>query len=488
MPRSATPDILADLMSATPGQNAVVEISLSLLDDNPFQEREDYGDLTDLANDIREHGVLQPPLARMVDGRYQLAIGHRRKRACELANLHTMGVIVRALTDEEMATVAFSENEQRKDVSILDKARAIQVMQTTFGWTQQQIADKLSISRPAVANMLRLLRLPDGLQNALGAGEISARQAEALLAVHELPEEIKQRAESHWEDAVRPSSIVRAALNGASSDHIRDRLRMTLQRFGERVDERNWYRQEFTHPDVEAQRCDACPHAIRRDIGVYCPKLDCYRLKETTVLQHRLSLAAAAAGIPVADNPHYDGSKHESFRFSPYREILNEEPRCPNLRVVEISGFDLERDYPGKIDGHNAMVVCQKGGNHQCSCEMKRKRAEQTVNPTKTTPAVARAIGADAAQVLANALRASLIDPDLIRLLIGRIDDRRAHDDTWYAIRMSPETGDELITYAAENAMMPHVKEWRSPDANKQAVGAMLTLAGLPSPWEEHTA
>ncbi len=489
--KTIPPDILADLMSASPGgQNAVVEIPLSLIDDNPYQERQDYGDLTDLANDIREHGILQPPLARLVDGRYQLALGHRRKRACELANLHTMPLIVRALTDEAMATVAFSENEHRQDVSILDKARAIHVMQTTFGWTQQQIADKLSISRPAVANMLRLLRLPENLQARLASGEISARQAEALLAVHELPQEVKARAEqARWNETTQPSAIVRDALAGASSDSIRERMRKLLEAHAYRVDDQPWYRQEFSHPDVEAQRCDACPHAIRRDVGVYCPFYSCWRHKDEVATRGRLEPAARVAGVPVADNMRLNSCHHEDFRFEGrhVEEILSQEPRCKNLRVVEIRQEDAGKDFPGAVPGYPGVaVVCQKAGNHQCACIQRRQRAENKTSAAKTPGAAARAIAEDAARVVVDALRASAVDPDLLRLVTHYIVLVRDYGfDAYRAERRGPREGDEFLREVGLKAFVTHVHEWQSVADNKRQIAGLLALAGLPSPWPE---
>ena len=162
MTRRETPDVMGEVLS--PAAAGTTTVPLDLVDDNPFQERTEYGELTDLANDIREHGLLQPPVVRQARGRYELAFGHRRKRACELAGMTSMPVVIRRLSDEEMATIAFSENEQRMDVTAIDKAVAIQTMQTRFGWSLQVIADKLSMSRPAVSNLLRLLQLPDAVQ------------------------------------------------------------------------------------------------------------------------------------------------------------------------------------------------------------------------------------------------------------------------------------------------------------------------------------
>ncbi|HRJ42162.1 MAG TPA: ParB/RepB/Spo0J family partition protein [Caldilineaceae bacterium] len=167
--------------------------------DNPWQNRTHYGDLDELAADIERNGLLQPPIARLSpdgSGGYQIAFGHRRLRACQLAGLSSFPLFVHNLTDEEMAEYAWSENEKRSDTSAIEKARHIQRVQTDFGWTQEQVAQRFGINRSTAANLLRLLELPDAVQAQVDSGALPARSGMLLLRLTDAPEALAAVAEA----------------------------------------------------------------------------------------------------------------------------------------------------------------------------------------------------------------------------------------------------------------------------------------------------
>lgn len=163
-------------------------LSINDIEPNRGQPRKTFSEesLSELADSIREHGVLQPLLVRpMPDGSYRLVAGERRFRAARLAGLYEVPVTVREMTDEEESVFALIENLQREDLNAVEEAEGIKTLIDTFGFTQEQAAQKLGKSRTAVTNSLRLLNLPDSVGSLLKDGKISMGHARALLAVED---------------------------------------------------------------------------------------------------------------------------------------------------------------------------------------------------------------------------------------------------------------------------------------------------------------
>lgn len=172
--------------------NAVEEISpssavkLKIMDIEPnrAQPRKDFSEesLSELAGSIEKYGVLQPLLVRPLGDGYQLIAGERRWRAARMAGLTEVPVVIREMTDEEAATLALIENLQREDLNPVEEAFGFRKLMDDFSLTQEEAAEKVGKSRPAVANALRLLKLPADVLELLRAGKISAGHARALLA------------------------------------------------------------------------------------------------------------------------------------------------------------------------------------------------------------------------------------------------------------------------------------------------------------------
>ncbi len=139
--------------------------------------------LEELAESIRQHGVLQPLLVRpLAEGNYQLVAGERRWRAARMAGLSEVPVVVKELNDTEAMELAIIENLQREDLNPIEEAEGLQTLADKCGYTQEEIAASVGKSRPAIANALRLLRLPEEVREMTKNGEISAGHARALLA------------------------------------------------------------------------------------------------------------------------------------------------------------------------------------------------------------------------------------------------------------------------------------------------------------------
>ncbi|MBQ4240758.1 MAG: ParB/RepB/Spo0J family partition protein [Oscillospiraceae bacterium] len=152
------------------------------------QPRKYFSDesLAELADSIREHGVLQPILVRPdSSGSYKIVAGERRWRASRLAGLDRIPVIIREMSDSDAYSIALVENLQREDLNPVEEAEGYKQLADSQGWTQEQIASRVGKSRPAVANAMRLLTLPEGVLSLLRDGKITAGHARAILGIPE---------------------------------------------------------------------------------------------------------------------------------------------------------------------------------------------------------------------------------------------------------------------------------------------------------------
>ena len=173
------------------------EIPLDQIDNNPFQTRSQINEeqLAELAASITANGVVQPILVRpLASGRFQLIAGERRWRASKLAGKATVPAILRQVSDEQAMEMTIVENLQRADLNPMEQARAFERLSREFHMTQEQMAHRTGKDRATVANFLRLLRLPSGVQSRVESGELTFGHARALLAF-EHAEEMEKAAQ-----------------------------------------------------------------------------------------------------------------------------------------------------------------------------------------------------------------------------------------------------------------------------------------------------
>ncbi len=163
-------------------ETVVRDISIDEIDPNASQPRRDFDKeaLEQLADSIREAGVLSPILVVENGMRYRIVAGERRYRAARLAGLETVPCIVRSMTNEQQMEAALIENLQRQDLNPIEEAAAIRSLMQECGYTQEQAARKLGKSRPAIANALRLLNLPKAVTDLVVTGDLSAGHARVL--------------------------------------------------------------------------------------------------------------------------------------------------------------------------------------------------------------------------------------------------------------------------------------------------------------------
>jgi len=160
-------------------------LPVAFLRPGKFQPRKFFGEeaLADLAQSVKEKGVLTPILVRPLGGEsYEIVAGERRWRAAQMAKLHDVPVVVREMVDSEALELAIIENVQRADLNVLEEATAYQELMDKFGRTQEQVAQEVGKSRSHIANSVRLLRLPDSVQTLLRDGKLTAGHARTLLS------------------------------------------------------------------------------------------------------------------------------------------------------------------------------------------------------------------------------------------------------------------------------------------------------------------
>ena len=180
--------------SAEENGNAGAVLNINEIEPNRNQPRKVFNEngLEELAKSIEQNGIIQPILVRpMSDGSYQLIAGERRWRAARMAGLHEVPVTIREMSDEEASVFALIENLQREDLSPVEEAEGLKSLIESYGFTQEEAADRVGKSRTAVTNTLRLLKLPSPVLQILGEGKITAGHARALLGLDEEKEMLR---------------------------------------------------------------------------------------------------------------------------------------------------------------------------------------------------------------------------------------------------------------------------------------------------------
>ena len=211
---------------------AATEIDVFRIAPNPFQPRRNFAgpEFDELVASVRQHGVLQPVMVRPKGTGYELVAGERRWRAAKDAGLVTIPAVVKGVGDREMLEIALIENLKREDLNPIERAMAYRRLADEFQMTQDQVAGAVGLSRPAVANTLRLLDLPVEVQASIGQGRISEGHGRALLMAPDAKDllQLWKVVEGKSLSVRETEALVRARLRGVT--------RETSQRSGRRRD------------------------------------------------------------------------------------------------------------------------------------------------------------------------------------------------------------------------------------------------------------
>ena len=192
--QSPETDITSKDISGDFVAGAVAEIDIDLIETNPFQPRTEFDEtaLRELAQSIKEQGVIQPVTVRKLGyNKYQLISGERRLRASKMAGLKTIPVFIRVANDEQMLELALIENIHRENLNAIEVAISYQRLIDECNMTQEEVSEKVGKSRCAVANFLRLLKLPAEVQIAIRDGHISMGHARALININDKEEQLR---------------------------------------------------------------------------------------------------------------------------------------------------------------------------------------------------------------------------------------------------------------------------------------------------------
>lgn len=207
--------------AAGPGErrDGVRDVEVARIRPNPAQPRQHFDEdsLAELAESIRRHGLLQPVLLRAVDGGYELIAGERRWRAAQRARLHVIPALVREQDDGSSAELALIENVQREDLNAIEEAEGYQALIARFGHTQDIVAKLVGKSRSHVANLLRLLDLPESVRLMLLRGDISMGHARAVATAPE-PEDLARQIADRGLSVRQAEALARRARPGPGAD------------------------------------------------------------------------------------------------------------------------------------------------------------------------------------------------------------------------------------------------------------------------------
>ena len=162
-------------------------LDVGVIQANPFQPRKHFDEveIADLADSFRTHGVLSPLVVRQVEDRFEVVAGERRLRAAQAAGWHRVPVLIKELDDRQTAEIAIVENVQRKDLNAIEKANSFQQYLRQYDCTQEELAKRIQVDRSTVANLIRLLELPEQVKQLVQEGKLSQGHARALLSLDE---------------------------------------------------------------------------------------------------------------------------------------------------------------------------------------------------------------------------------------------------------------------------------------------------------------
>jgi len=470
-----------------------VSIPVDLIDPNPEQPRQsfDQAGLQELAGSIAEHGLIQPIVVQPNGDRYTLHDGERRWRAHTLAGLDEIPayIVPAGAGAEKLLVRAIVANDQRADLTPIERARGYQKLADTYGLSDAEIAQQVGKSRSTIANARRLLTLPAEVRLPLAQGKISERQAQALIPLYKLPEQALNAAQKSYYN--KPSELLKKATQGVDSDELRDDVQRAIRNATQ--DMAGWPFVDFAFAEdvvsdntIQAPICAECPIRVKVAKTFRCPDEECEATKLDIYKQMQLEAAMDASGLAPLDLAD-DESRWETVKQlhhqqdSVGRRILQQ--GCGNLRLEYIRYPD---DHP-IIDGYPHIgLACHHGKSAGttpaggCAC-LKTILTQQSKNdPAKKEEAAAKRrlekeVVAPAVQALIEALTGD--DPTAaFRLFLPRISNVYQDVADWDLEKILNRLARSIIT---NNLVYDSYRD--IPGALKQMI-ALFEGAGLAWP------
>jgi len=221
-------------MPATPPTGGSQEVLIDSIDANPYQTRRRINEpaLEELADSIRTSGVVQPVVLRpAANGRFQIVAGERRWLASKRAGRTTIPAVVRQISNEQAMEITIIENLQREDLNPVEQAHAFERLSREFGLTQEQIAARTGKDRASIANFIRLLKLPEAVQNALESGALSFGHGKVLLGLAGFPEHLERAAREIIDKQLsvrQTEELVVRLLNPQAAEHKQEKTARVL--------------------------------------------------------------------------------------------------------------------------------------------------------------------------------------------------------------------------------------------------------------------
>lgn len=423
-----------------------INVPLDRIQPNPWQTRIrlEPDHVLPLAEDIARNGLLHPPAGRLVNEHgeladyggneawriaqalesdaafyIQLAVGHNRVAAYDVlaygpahkfpeleghvagiepdpGRYGTIPVQVAPYSDQQMAQLAWAENFQRKALTPLEEAKAIQRVVDDFAWTQQEAADHFGLARATVANKLRLLQLPEDVQGSLHQGRLSERAAGALLPIYSLPADVRDRVRKHEVPHYTEEHLVEQAANGATSDELRQLVTRSIQSATELLDGYDFPLDQEVAAGVEGVRspaCDECPVLVRYGDEKRCGYPDCHKLKAAWWREHRLAQAAEATGLRVSDRDRWALTFFEDSNWVQNKAFGAQiiEAGCPSARLAlcwQPYAAKHDRDMCA-VDGvPDVVYACESTGGCACLSKLKNEAVAEP-DPQKQAAKIA---------------------------------------------------------------------------------------------------
>lgn len=512
----------------------LIEVPLRRIQNNPWQTRPiDPGHRDELAASIRKNGLYQYSVGRVVDAEsgkvvpleevrrlyeqgslferqyyVQIGIGHHRRAAYEQlavedGRFSSFPVKIRHLTDEGMADIVMRENDERKELSVIERANAFRQRKESFGWTTTKLARRYKTSRSTVSNLLRIVQhLPPEAQEAVHEHKVSLRATQVLASAYNLQfADSNQIAETLLEDAIA----------GASSSKLRAKFRRVVKMHTTPLDRLPFpLDRDFTVGDTPA--CTDCPQVISLGFGGTkerrCPDRSCREYKRSVWHRQQLEEAARETNLPIVPNGARS-SEHTRLGRNDVAAILdNAGCEHGNLSLWRqnsnaISGPDLERwpqvgyccyhGYAGTCHCRHQGAVRCANGSETGSPKHPRIDVERTAreeSPKHTKPESAEEEDArleriiePTAEVLAKGLAA--LDPRVLTVLYSQLNPQRRLN----AVRQRAEVREEEILHAIARQLINHELPYNStPESARRSMRQLLSRAGIKPPWKSQGA